>query len=82
MGAWRYVAGHYAVTIRDNIHDFLGPVWNRLPMTTDEFKYTIWFKNSKVRGLTAALKDSYWIDLFDWGQMPSDLDEDINVNTR
>ena len=45
--------------------------------------YTIWFRDGVVRSLT-TVRDTFCqgIGSIDWGQMPPDLEVDINVNSR
>jgi hypothetical protein len=45
--------------------------------------YTIWFTNGVVRALTTARAyECKAAGSIDWGQMPPDLEVDINVNSR
>ena len=41
---------------------------------------TVWFKNNLVHGMTTDLRGEQCPVTIDWGQMPPDLDVDINVN--
>ena len=45
--------------------------------------YTIWFRDGVVRSLK-TVRNRYCNEIgsIDWGQMPPDLDVDINVNSR
>lgn len=45
--------------------------------------YTIWFRDGVVRALTTG-RDRFCNEIgsIDWGQMPPDLEVDINVNSR